>query len=256
MFVKKEKLYFLIIGLSIGFIIGCSYVWWNKNSIMNWTLINRLKNQIYSFFDNSLPVVIKEKNHQTVSDSYNSETSNNYNNYKTNNITNDSLVNDKYLFNKSSESKDILIIDTLNKSNDSYDNVVVMNDELLFTKSIKLTKPNIYQKSISANNADSLLLENSNESDDNSNEFVIEFWKSPVNYKGYKIGKNKLILFGIYQYDFTDFIQFNNFLFMKYMNNYYQIENTTNEFFPLIPINNNFIINQLDIEYSKDKKKQ
>lgn len=45
---------------------------------------------------------------------------------------------------------------------------------------------------------DSLLINNIKETD--ADGLYVEFWRSPINYTGYKLSNNTLVLFGIYQY--------------------------------------------------------
>jgi len=53
-----------------------------------------------------------------------------------------------------------------------------------------------------------------------------EFWVSPVNYRGYKMLKNRLILFGIEEPDAVKLYRSNDVLYMKYGNEYFRLVNT------------------------------
>jgi len=84
-------------------------------------------------------------------------------------------------------------------NNNSGDEIVVMKDELLFSTLLKPTgKPNSYFCDYNEK-MDSLLIDNG--SIKNANLLKVEFWRSPVNFKGYKLNKRSLILFGVYQFD-------------------------------------------------------
>jgi hypothetical protein len=79
----------------------------------------------------------------------------------------------------------------------SEDEIVVRKDELLSTKTIEVLNLDPIAK---MNAKDSLLQKVSGMKDDRSYSkqfFNIEFWSSPLNYKGYKLGKYKLVLYGI-----------------------------------------------------------
>lgn len=108
-------------------------------------------------------------------------------------------------------------------------NIIVAKDELLTSK--RVTIDNYNQNPLSSR-YDSLLIENYSK---NNNEFVIEFWISPIKYKGYRMNKNKIVLYGIYQYDSVFFMAEENKLFMNYQNQYYYLENSSdfNDFKPL-----------------------
>ena len=73
---------------------------------------------------------------------------------------------------------------------------------------------------------------------------LIEFWKSPLNYHGYRMSANKLVIYGIEDNETPDFIFFNNSLYMDYTDNYYHLNNTE-QFKPLVKITNASLINQL-----------
>jgi hypothetical protein len=51
----------------------------------------------------------------------------------------------------------------------------------------------------------------------------VQYWKSPVNYNGYKLTKNSLTLYGNYDASKISFQELNNILFMKYNNAYYRL---------------------------------
>ncbi len=53
-----------------------------------------------------------------------------------------------------------------------------------------------------------------------------EFWVSPVNYRGYKMSKNKLILFGIEEPAAVKLYRLNDALYMKYGNDFFHLNST------------------------------
>lgn len=59
-----------------------------------------------------------------------------------------------------------------------------------------------------------------------TSDVVVEFWVSPINYKGYKMSRNKLILFGIEEPDAVKLFRLNDFLYMKYGNEFYRLLNS------------------------------
>ncbi len=73
--------------------------------------------------------------------------------------------------------------------------------------------------------------------------FVIEFWESPLNSVGYRMGKNKLALYGIKAYDLVSLAEHKGKTYLRYINEYYPIEHTTT-FKPLIPVNDPFTIDE------------
>jgi hypothetical protein len=86
----------------------------------------------------------------------------------------------------------------------------VATDELLSVKNVKVIK-------IGDNSAahDSLAskLASVKAPEENSNLYFIEFWKTPLNSKGYRFSKNKIMLYG--------FMDFNNVLLYQLDSSYY-----------------------------------
>ena len=81
------------------------------------------------------------------------------------------------------------------------DDIVVRKDELISSRPIE-----IINLSNSTNlTRDSILQQISDIRDDKSNiarqAITLELWKSPINYKGYKMTRNKIVLFGISEYE-------------------------------------------------------
>jgi len=75
----------------------------------------------------------------------------------------------------------------------SADEIIVKRDELIEVRDLKLI---LLDKSQSKNKSDSLLkVFQGNTS--NSLEYRIEFWKSPINYKGFKFIRNVIVAFGL-----------------------------------------------------------
>ena len=107
-------------------------------------------------------------------------------------MTNDSLIND-------SLTKDtITILDSTNFHSEPVD-IVVAKDELLFSKQIIPSGDARLFLCDNSSELDSLLVDNITT---NSGEgILVEFWKSPVNFIGYKLSKRRLILYGIMEFN-------------------------------------------------------
>ena len=84
----------------------------------------------------------------------------------------------------------------------------VATDELLSVKNIK-----IIHISHSVSSSDSLASEIAGVKDNNSDLYFIEFWKTPLNSKGYRFSKNKVLLYG--------FVDFNNIALYELDDSYY-----------------------------------
>lgn len=89
---------------------------------------------------------------------------------------------------------------TLNLSDtlfDDVDDIIVLEDRLVGSRHVGVLYIDKEQEGLT-DQADSALAEHLDiKSDERANSYEVEFWKSPINYSGYRLGKNKLILFGI-----------------------------------------------------------
>lgn len=55
------------------------------------------------------------------------------------------------------------------------------------------------------------------------NNYVVEFWSSPINYQGYKMANNKLILFGLETDRDLRLLQLNQEFYLQHLNEFYRI---------------------------------
>ncbi len=107
----------------------------------------------------------------------------------------------------------------------------ITRDRLLHTKVIMLT--NVKDSRSPADRKLDSLLGNSREHSD-VQAFFIEFWESPLNSVGYKMGKNKIVLYGIHSFGNINLVRYNEKIYLNYLSEYYPLEMTT-AFKPLIP---------------------
>ncbi len=75
--------------------------------------------------------------------------------------------------------------------------------------------------------------------------FYIEFWESPLNYSAYRMTRNRIIIYGIDQIDFVGLQNIESTLFLKYFDDYFPLESTS-EYLPLIPVSNPQLINKIE----------
>jgi hypothetical protein len=59
--------------------------------------------------------------------------------------------------------------------------------------------------------------------DERVDTFIVEFWVSPIHYKGYKMSKNKLVLFGLENIEDVKLFRVNNSMFMRYGEAWYSL---------------------------------
>jgi len=144
---------------------------------------------------------------------------------------------------------DSLLHDGVNLGKDSLnqntsEHFIVRKDELLDSKNIEVTN---FQQSEPANPSDSLLEKVSGIKDVKKNiiaSFKVEFWQSPINYKGYKMTKNKIVLFGINPEENLKLFHLDDEIFLKHNQNYYKLL-FTDEYKQFEKINDASVISRL-----------
>jgi hypothetical protein len=122
--------------------------------------------------------------------------------------------------------------------------IVFMKDKLIYTKKILIDDINMINENALDNKLSGLLTDNKSNNNKQQN-LIIEFWKSPVNYEGYKMSNNTLVIYGIEDFELANFIYFNNSLFLDFLSNYYHLENCQS-FKPLVKIANAKLIEELN----------
>ena len=122
-------------------------------------------------------------------------------------------------------SKDLVVSpDSIVRTSSYSDDVVIRKDELLNVKTIELKNLNA---PVIKNHTDSLLEKISEIKDDKKiiNKYVqIEFWRSPLNYKGYKLSKYSVILYGLPDADNIKLYTLDDVFYIKHASTVYKLE--------------------------------
>lgn len=204
---QGKKLMYISVGLVLGIIIGASFVWWLQNyDIKLWFTFSG-KNTEEGFTSvetntkDTIQIVAKD-NKKLVKHSDNSFQSSKSD---TSDVFDDNI--------------DTTVVKSKNFNNSS-DDIVVAKDELLHVRNIKIEGSPAVK---TGKNLDSLLI-NDKTAKSNANILKVEFWRSPINYRGYLLTDTKLVLYGIYIYEDVSLEIRNNKLYMLYQNNYYLLE--------------------------------
>ncbi len=119
--------------------------------------------------------------------------------------------------------------------------IVVKKDELLIVKQVDMINLS------SPGNKDSLLQELSGIKDDQvliRQSMNVEFWLSPINYKGYKMAKNKVVLFGIATQEDVKLYKLDENSYLKLQQGVYKLE-YTNDFKQMEPVNEEAVLTLL-----------
>ncbi len=104
--------------------------------------------------------------------------------------------------------------------------IAIRKDELLEIRLIEITSNQI--RKVNAN--DSLLADVANVPTTASNvlrTITVEYWQSPINYKGYKMNTGKLIIFGLSPDEPLSLTEINNSFFLKHANSVYKVSACT-----------------------------
>lgn len=103
------------------------------------------------------------------------------------------------------------------------ENIIVRRDELVESKIVELIYLDGKQK---ATKSDSLLKIMENTSAEKS-QFKIEFWKSPINYRGFKMIRNNIIAFGLETGESSKLYSYEQQYYFKQGNSVYKIYQTS-----------------------------
>jgi len=252
----KSNYSFLFFGLLIGLLIGSSIMWWKEKQSGEWIFFKKINSffSVLDFSDDKNAITLSKINQVNLHarskrpSRYTSSYSKNINNSSDSTTINefDQAALDEFIA-QYGQGADSLVIDSFirsqHKQTISSEDIFVAKDQLLCVKLIEAKGVEGIQSSKSKN-LDSLLTDERSNAKSSTLLFDVEFWKSPINYKGYKRTKNHVVIFGVYQTEITSLKYLNKNLFLVYDNKYYQIDNST-EFKPLIPVNNPQTLSQL-----------
>jgi len=111
------------------------------------------------------------------------------------------------------------------------DDIEVKKDVLVFTKILPLiNKSTQHDESLSKETAQKLP-DADLPVDENADSLTVEFWVSPIHYKGYKMSKNKVILFGMENIEALKLYRLNKDIYMDDGESFYQMA-ITYDFMP------------------------
>lgn len=206
----KRKIPSFVFGVSIGLLIGIAFFLFKIDSIFN-----KLKSSITS---DKITVV-----EQKVQSDEEKEKAKNKERFKIK-TNNQSRVNYK-------EVDSIINSDA---------NINIAVDQLLSTKQIKAivlngsSEPDTLAQSLAGVNSNSF-----------SDSYTIEFWRTPLNSKGYRFIKNKIMLYGFTDHNNVLLYILNGHYFIKSFEVVYEIESNS-DFQPFLRVNNSEVLSKLD----------
>ena len=238
-----------IIGLLIGIIGGGIIVWLEMKDANR----NFLSQILYELNTLKLEKKIAEDKHQKekIAETKNQKSSNRQSKLSKNDFVPEKTIYGDSLKNPVNKNDSLLssvkIPDSLQADSGllSSENIVVKKDRLVFSTFLKLK---VLDDPGGAGAAkDSLIGEISGvHREDEKREFSIEFWESPINYRGYKMGNKKIILFGINgEYENFSLYEVDKKIYLKYNDLVFQLDATYN-FEPLKKVSDKTLLAKLE----------
>jgi hypothetical protein len=115
------------------------------------------------------------------------------------------------------------------------DGVVVKKDELLLSKNMEVFElSKVYSTADSSNTYGS-------RSHPIAGRIYVEFWKSPLNYRGYKFGRNKFVVYGILDFENIKLIKKGDDIYLKQNTSFFKIINSDN-FTPFSKVSDDLVL--------------
>lgn len=237
----KEKSQVFIMGLMVGLIVAGGFFILKLDDYFK--ELNFYKNVIKSFQSKSQETAEKTLEPLTSQEKIAKETPSR----NKSQIRDSSETSNKDFALDSAAINNVVLKDTAEFSiaTTATEDIIVRKDEVLFTKTLEII--NLNAPAIASNAKDSLLHKVSGIKDDKSStkQFInVELWQSPLNYKGYKMGKYKIILYGIGSVEGLKTYSFEDDIYLKHGTIVYRLENTA-EFKPYERITDESIVSKL-----------
>ncbi|MBA3900662.1 MAG: hypothetical protein H0X62_10715 [Bacteroidetes bacterium] len=105
--------------------------------------------------------------------------------------------------------------------------IVVKKDELLSSKIINLINLTHNQDPAKLKKDSLAQISSGIKEIEPVSAVTVEFWKSPINYRGYKMSRNKLIVFGLQETGNAKLFLINDLLYLKNFDKVYKIQKST-----------------------------
>jgi xanthosine utilization system XapX-like protein len=252
---KKSKTLLFILGISLGIVVGAGFMHWASPVAPGYkevseNMIEQIVNKVYGLLStrkssqDSLVTEVSETDKISKKESIKQQETkeeaaslpdSSQNFTKETSLLADTLVQD------STQGTAILSV-SMN------DEIVVKKDELLANKNVELVNLD-YLATKQGQRYDSTLQVISGIKDNTKlvearYMYPVELWKSPINYKGYKLSHTKLILFGINTDAPLKLYYFNETVYLKYADQFYKLDYYS-DYKPFERIANQVVISQL-----------
>jgi hypothetical protein len=128
-------------------------------------------------------------------------------------------------------------VDSLIKADDA--EIQVAKEELISVKNIKLIDLDRSQRDTLSGK-----LAGVNE-DDNGSLFFVEFWKTPLNSKGYRMARNRIILYGFSDFSSLNIYKVDDVYYLKSEEQVYKVSSGS-EFMPMERVNDSDLLAKIN----------
>ena len=241
----KEKTQGFIVGLMVGLLVAGGFFILKLDSYFK--ELNFYKSLVHTF---SSETKTADSGQDAKSSSDDKDNKSNTTNHNNNSLSNsDSTKRNIYSVTPHVLDEDTISTasstDSLNNNSISSDEVVVRKDEMVGAKTLEVI--NLNPASTRTNAKDSLLQKISGVQEDKNTGkqlFNIEFWQSPLNYKGYKMSKSKIVLFGLASDEGIKVFKTDDAIYLKNMTAVYRLDYAS-ELKPYEKISDESIISKL-----------
>lgn len=206
---RKVRILFFVLGLAIGIILGASVVRVYIDKVNAENSVS--KSFVSKLFSNIVGLVYKPKpKSDTVV------------------VVNDNLNNtsgaaiDSSATNENGASNSTAIVSTDSVTDTKATSKAESGDVVIADKLIAASRIQVIE--VAAENAKKDTVRNAKK---NLSVYAIEYWQSPLNYRGYKTQKNKIILYGLNKDESLKLLRVKDRLYLKFQNQYSAIDNYT-----------------------------
>ncbi|MCX6272035.1 MAG: hypothetical protein NTU44_12605 [Bacteroidetes bacterium] len=258
---KKERFGLVLLGVFLGLVISLSVMWWHESIFSTeWVSFEKIRKVWHQLGGNKDDVLTqvdrmssgsKHSSKDNIGGSVNpgsqdarldsilmydslgqyySSTNNALEYYIDVGDIPDSLRSDGNESRRRISLRDSSIRDSIGfrlKGKEVREEIAVKRDQFRLAKMLKVNGLRDTVSKISKN-LDSLLTNDVNTKRFPANVYRVEFWKSPINYTGYRMYSNRIILFGNFDPAEISLEFISRKLYLHYRSSYYLLENTDN----------------------------
>jgi hypothetical protein len=215
----SNKFIIFLLGLSLGLLVGAGFFIFKIDDYIS-------KLELFKSSPDTVVTVNEDKN---ANDKLKDQKNTNWTQVKKTEVKDSTPLtkNDTTNISEVNTNDSTRVDSNLTAYNGNQEEIVVRKDELVTARSIDVN--NVSGTDVK-NPKDSLLQKESGIKDvskDPVTAYQVEFWQSPINYKGYKMLKNKIVLFGIAQSENLKLYKIEDALYMKQQQNVYRLAFTS-----------------------------